>query len=118
MTLRAIWLVLQAEIALCTRTAEVMLAPRLYGLFRRLVTNAADENILSTLGILLQDQIRMISHLSHRCDVQGVGPAELTALATSTRSWRRSWRPPRGVVVLQTPRLSVSGSRRRCGTTK
>jgi hypothetical protein len=53
------------QIILGTFTAEIMFACRPDSLLCSLVTDTADENILTTLTILLQDEIRVIRNLTH-----------------------------------------------------
>jgi hypothetical protein len=62
---RVILLTRRVKIVLSTLAAEVMTACRSDGFLGGLITDAADENILTTFAILLQDQVRMICNLSH-----------------------------------------------------
>ncbi|KAI6751927.1 hypothetical protein HG531_006623 [Fusarium graminearum] len=68
MAARAVRLISRADIATNTGSAKVVLAPTAHRILSRLVTNAADEDILSSLGILLQEQVGMVSNLSHLHD--------------------------------------------------
>ena len=53
------------EIVLRTFATEVMTTGRSNSLLCSLIADAADEDILTTFAILLQDQIRMICDLAH-----------------------------------------------------
>ena len=56
------------KVVLRALSAEIMFTGRSDGLFCGLIADAAHENVLTTFAILLQDQIGMVSDLSHLHD--------------------------------------------------
>lgn len=56
------------DVILCAAAAEFMTTARSDGFLGGFVADTADENILSALCVLLQNQVRVVGHLSHLHD--------------------------------------------------
>ena len=69
---RTVWIGLSVceivDEAAYARATEVMAAGRSDGIFSNVVADGADEDILTALGVLLGDHVRMVSHLAHLHD--------------------------------------------------